>query len=226
MTINALFPSSMHRDSRSASSAQTGGADTSFAAMLAASTGAVERARESTAQQASAASSGTSATASASGASKSDSTNESLGADARPDAIGAADGITITYQPIGGRDAPLGSSASSLAQALSNAGQGSDPSKPVSDTLSKSSFESLIEKFGGTQAQADQLFSMLGGDENGTVSNAQMLKALGNTLSDPSSQTSQMLMTLMDRNGDQLVSGGEFIQFETAMVNTERGTSV
>jgi Ca2+-binding EF-hand superfamily protein len=115
------------------------------------------------------------------------------------------------------------------ASGLSNpaqGGSGSDSGKPANDTLSQSSFESLIAQFGGTAAQADQLFSLLGGNETGTVSNAQMLKALGNTRSDPSSQTSQMLMTLMDKNGDASVSGGEFLQFETAMVNAERDTSV
>jgi hypothetical protein len=51
-----------------------------------------------------------------------------------------------------------------------------------------------------------------------------MLNALGHTQSDPTSQTSQMLMTLMDKNGNQIVSGDEFTQFETAMVDAERGS--
>jgi Ca2+-binding EF-hand superfamily protein len=92
--------------------------------------------------------------------------------------------------------------------------------------LSQSTFDSLVEKFGGTQAQADQLFSLLGGTETGTVSNAQMLHALGNISSDPSSQTSQMLLSLMDTNHNRVVSSSEFTQFETSMVDEERATTV
>jgi Ca2+-binding EF-hand superfamily protein len=139
----------------------------------------------------------------------------------------ASAGVTVTVQSIAGLNLPAGLNPSSAEyqQDLFKALQGAS-AKSAGDTLSQSTFDSLIEKFGGTKAQADQLFSLLGDSGTGTVSNAQMLQALGATSTDPTSETSQMLLGLMDSDGDREVSSSEFTQFETAMVNEERSTSV
>ncbi len=217
MTINALFGTSTNRESRARDSTQRNSTDSAFATTLANLTRDSEQAPTGAADQTNAGSSEILNSAATAGGSQSTSAREALGADADAMATGAADGITITVQPVGSLDLLWKMDPSQGTSAnVSN--------QSNSDTLSQSTFDSLVKQFGGNQAQADQLFSLLGGSDTGTVSNAQMLNALGHTQSDPTSQTSQMLMTLMDKNGNQIVSGDEFTQFETAMVDAERGS--
>jgi Ca2+-binding EF-hand superfamily protein len=227
MTINALFGAATNRDGQVAGNAKSGNADSTFAAALAGLKREFPQAEENLSEKAGAASSETPSSASNAGTQNSGAPNTSLGADARGIAGLAAAGVTVTVQSIASLNLPSGLSPSSpeyqqdLIKALQAKGAGSS-----GDTMSQSTFESLVEKFGGTKAQADQLFSQLGGSGTATVSNAKMLQALGATSSDPTSATSQMLLGLMDANGDREVSSNEFTQFETAMVDEERSTSV
>ncbi|RKP47796.1 hypothetical protein [Pararobbsia silviterrae] len=233
MTINALFGVNPNRESQSTGDAKSGIDGSTFAASLAASMQASQQAQATqadTSTQAntspSSASNAASSTASATTASNTDTSTVALGADAKGLSELAADGVTVSVQSLAGLDLPQGLSPSSatyqqdLLKALNAA-----PHESSGDTLSQSAFVSLIEQFGGTQTQADQLFSQLGGTDSGTVSNAQMLDALGQLSSDPSSTTSQMLLSLMDSNHNQVVSSSEFMQFETAMVDAENGVS-
>jgi Ca2+-binding EF-hand superfamily protein len=227
MTIDALFGANTNRESQVAGSAKSGNADSTFATTLAGLTREIQQAEANSSGQASAASSGTSSTESPAGTSTPGAPETSLGSDARGLAAFASDGITVTVQSLASLNLPSGLNPSSAdyQQDLFKALQAAS-AKSNGDTLTQTTFESLVEKFGGTKAQADQLFSQLGGSDTGTVSNAQMLHALGAISTNPTSETSQMLLGLMDTNGDRYVNSGEFTQFETTMVDEERGTSV
>jgi hypothetical protein len=102
MAINALFPANTYRANAGTGSAQNGGADSTFATALAALTRDVEQARSASAEQAIATSSRASNTAATTAGSQTASTHVGLSGDAQADAAGAADGITITMQPIAG----------------------------------------------------------------------------------------------------------------------------
>ncbi len=117
-------------------------------------------------------------------------------------------------------------SSPGFAQALAQAVDASRPpthSPGKNDGLiSQSAFEAAAAQFGATKTQADQLFASLDTDDRGSVSNAQLLKALANTGSDPHSATSQALLKLMNTNGDNTVSSSEFLKFESAMITAEK----
>ncbi len=225
MSISALFGTNPSRENRSVYSSQSGSSNTSFASQLDAATSEVEQARDSTVVKLSAASSamssGAASSADATSATASGSATESLGADAQANATLAGDGVTIGYQSIDGVRLLPGADPSGAT----GASQSTTSSTSDNDTLTESAMESLAAQFGGSKAEADQLFSLLGGTANGTVSNTQMLNALSQTSGDSGSQLSQMLMGLMDTNGNHVVSGSEFTQFETAMVNTEHNSA-
>jgi hypothetical protein len=137
-------------------------------------------------------------------------------------------GITMFETSLAGLNLPPRSSPG-FAQALA---QAVDASRPPTNSvgqndglISQSAFEAVAAQFGATKTQADQIFASLDTDGSGSVSNAELLKAMANTGSDPHSATSQALLKLMDTNGDNTVSSSEFLKFESAMISAEKASS-
>ncbi|WP_213769102.1 hypothetical protein [Caballeronia sp. dw_19] len=87
--------------------------------------------------------------------------------------------------------------------------------------ISEAAFEQVVEQFGGSKTQADQLFGALGAGDSNPLTNAELLQGLAAT-SDSSSTSSQSLLTLMDQNGDGSASQTEFLALETALVAAEK----
>ncbi len=90
--------------------------------------------------------------------------------------------------------------------------------------ISKSDFTGAIAQLGGTQQTAGQLFNDLDVDHSGSVSNTELFDALAATSSDPSSSTSQALLLLMDRDGNDSVSTTEYAKIETSLIAAEKQT--
>ncbi|WP_144161332.1 hypothetical protein [Paraburkholderia sp. BCC1885] len=88
--------------------------------------------------------------------------------------------------------------------------------------ISEAAFEQVVEQFGGSKTQADQLFGALGVDDSNPLTNTELLQGLAATATDSSSASSQSLLTLMDQNGDGSVSQTEFLTLETALVAAEK----
>ena len=91
--------------------------------------------------------------------------------------------------------------------------------------VSQSDFEKLAAQFGGTKAQADQLFQDLDTNGNGAISNEEFLNGLAKTSNGGSSPVAQSLLELMNTDGSGSVSFSEFSKFETAFVEAEKGGS-
>jgi len=134
----------------------------------------------------------------------------------------AADGITSALVPLDGALAPPTDRSSANMLTYMNELNAELPKPPVNGTLSEQSFDAVAEKFGAAAKAADQLFQALDTSGDGTVTNAQVLKALGDTASDTDSSTSQSLLKLMGSTDGGVVSGAEFIKFETALVFAEQ----
>jgi hypothetical protein len=145
-----------------------------------------------------------------------------------------AEGMTVTNTSLSGLNLPSRSSDESFtdyARHLTQALRGFVPvSAPTNGEqydgyLSHSAFEAVVAQFGGSKSEADQFFTALDGDGSSSVSNGELLGALAATGSAPGSSTAQALLNLMDRNGDGTVSGGEYLNLETAMVAVEKASS-
>lgn len=122
-----------------------------------------------------------------------------------------AEGVTITQVGLA-----AGNPVQNLEKAASNA------VGLQNGAVSQTDFETLAAQFGASKAQADQVFQQLDSNNNGSVSNSELLKALGNTDgSGGTSASSQALLKLIDANGDGTVSGSEYLKFETAFVAAE-----
>jgi hypothetical protein len=141
----------------------------------------------------------------------------------------AAQGISFTLTSV----ASLGISSSDIANATTPAQQYAlaqqiqqglishgDLITP-GGSVSQSDFENLVTQFGGTKAQADQLFQSLDTNADGSVSSEEFLDGMGSTSGD--SPVAQSLLKLMDTNGDGSVSSSEFINFEMAFAQEENG---
>jgi Ca2+-binding EF-hand superfamily protein len=89
--------------------------------------------------------------------------------------------------------------------------------------VSQSDFEKLAAQFGGTKAQADQLFRDLDTNGDGAISNEAFLNGLAKTSKDGSSPLAQLLLGLMNTDDSGSVSFSEFSKFETAFVQVENG---
>jgi hypothetical protein len=91
---------------------------------------------------------------------------------------------------------------------------------PAGD-LTKTGFESALANYGATSTQADQYFKAIDTNNDGVVSNSELLTALGNTDIDTHSPLSQGLLSLMNTSHNGRVSEPEFTDFETSLVTSE-----
>lgn len=91
--------------------------------------------------------------------------------------------------------------------------------------VSQKDFLSLIQQFGGSVAQAKALLAVFDGNENGSISNSEMLAQLGSLSTSGTSSTSAEVLALMDGNRDGAVDSSEFLKFETAFVQSEQAPS-
>ncbi|BCZ85316.1 EF-hand domain-containing protein [Paraburkholderia terrae] len=88
--------------------------------------------------------------------------------------------------------------------------------------LSQSNFETLVAKFGGTKAQADELFQYFDTNGGGLVSNGEFLDGLANASKDEGSVFSQSLFGLIDTDGSGSVSFSELDTFEATFIKAEK----
>ncbi|HEY4352413.1 MAG TPA: EF-hand domain-containing protein [Paraburkholderia sp.] len=146
----------------------------------------------------------------------------------------ASKGITVTEVSL----ASLGISPDQVAQAKTPAQaaalmeevnkkmQEAGDTPKQGGAVSEQDFDNLIEKqLGGTKAQADQLFAAFDSNNDGSISNSEMLNELGSLTGDSTSPAAQTLLGLMDSNHDGAADSTEFIQFETSFVQQEKVSS-
>lgn len=88
--------------------------------------------------------------------------------------------------------------------------------------ITKASFESVAQQFGETIVQADQLFQALGANTDGLLSHDQFMNGIVGALKNADSAISQTIMTSMDVDGNGIVSGTEYINYETAFIAAEK----
>lgn|GEM_PF-2017360 len=102
------------------------------------------------------------------------------------------------------------------------------PDGKYDGTTSKDDFISAIGQLdaggSGTSASAEQLFSELDTNGDGSISTDELFKGLGQIASAPDSNSSQTLMHLMDSNGDGTVSFDEYATVQTALTASEKPT--
>ncbi|CAB3752558.1 EF-hand domain-containing protein [Paraburkholderia humisilvae] len=110
--------------------------------------------------------------------------------------------------------------ASSTAGAPSQSGSGDGP--VVGGTVSAQDFTRLVEQFGGSADEAKQLFAAMDTDQNGSLSNLEVVNELGRLSTDSTSAVSQMVMALMDTDHNGNVSGDEFFNFQRALQGSEK----
>ncbi len=130
----------------------------------------------------------------------------------------------ITVELVSAADVPNLADPAGYAQQLA-AAKASGATSPADGDLSEADFDSVLSNYGATSAQANQLFQSIDTNDNGTLSNGELLNALGNTGSDGDTSTSQGLLTVMDTNHSSVVSGSEFITFETSLVSSEKASA-
>jgi hypothetical protein len=149
------------------------------------------------------------------------STTVTLSAEAQQFASFAAAGITFTefsISSLGGSPGAFADASPAQQFAMLQAAAGTPH---VGGAVTQAGFEKLVAQFGGTKAQADQLFTSLDTNADGSISNKEFLNALANTAKDPGSPVSQLLLGLMNTDHSGSVSLTQFGQFETAFVRAE-----
>jgi Ca2+-binding EF-hand superfamily protein len=156
------------------------------------------------------------------------STKVTLSPDAQVLASFAAGGVTFEQASL----SSLGITPSDLANATTPAQQFALMQQAAhamtphpGGSVSQSDFEKLVAQFGGTKAQADQIFQGLDINGDGSISNAEFLSGLAQTSKDESSPLAQLLLGLMNTSGSGSVSFAEFSGFETAFVEAEKAAT-
>jgi Ca2+-binding EF-hand superfamily protein len=91
--------------------------------------------------------------------------------------------------------------------------------------ISQPAFDTVIEHMGGTKSEADQIFSSLDTDGNGSISNSELLNAVSLLGSNKANSGVQELEKLLVPYGDSTVTDGELLNFESAMVAAENAAS-
>jgi EF hand len=104
---------------------------------------------------------------------------------------------------------------------LSRGVQPPSPSPVPNGSASKSDFEAVMSGFGLSTQQADQDFAKMDRNDDGSISNSEVLSAMSAT-SQGGSSFSEGLRQVMDMNHDGSVSGTEFVNLETALVGVEK----
>ncbi|HVE22666.1 MAG TPA: hypothetical protein VNC39_11865 [Acidocella sp.] len=142
----------------------------------------------------------------------------------------ASQGIAVTQVSIAGLglpSLPQGSSAATMIGYLKDMREAS-PTVPVDangkadGAITSSAFAKVVEQFGGTKQQADQLFSALDTNGNDSLSNAEVLQGLASVSTDGSSLTAQSLLSLMNHgNSGTSVDQTAFLAFETDLIAAE-----
>lgn len=137
-------------------------------------------------------------------------------------------GISMAYRQMTGLDGSS-SAAAEIQQMMQDPSQNliAPPTNGGSydGNISQSSFAKVIEQFGGTKTQADQIFASLDTDHNGSLSNSELLNAMSQFGSSTAGSGVQALQQLLVPFGDSTLSGGEFLSFESAMVAAETSGS-
>jgi hypothetical protein len=107
------------------------------------------------------------------------------------------------------------------SRGLSSGQQPVQPSSVVDGSVSEKDFEAMAASFGDTINQADRAFAAMDTNDNGSISNAEMLDAMSAT-SHGSEALSRNLRQMMDANHDGSVNGAEYVNLETAIVSVEK----
>lgn len=89
-------------------------------------------------------------------------------------------------------------------------------------TVSAADFDDLMVQFGATQSQAERIRQGFDSDGDGSITNDEMLGGFAGTMK--SSPDAQMLLGLMDKNGngDGVVQQREFSDIQTALVYAQK----
>jgi EF-hand domain pair len=86
--------------------------------------------------------------------------------------------------------------------------------------LSQASFQQVLESYGAISSEAQQIFSAADTNQDGSISNSELLGAMSSTATSTSPEA-QRLLQLMDTNHNGSVSGTEYVTMETSMVQAE-----
>ena len=135
-------------------------------------------------------------------------------------AVAKLNSAGITVESVSLADNPNLLNLAGLAK-KSATSQPSTSTSPADGDLSKANFEKTLAQYGATSTQADQYFTDIDSNNDGVISNSELLTALGNTGSDTDSSLSQGLLSLMNTAHSGVVSGTEFTNFETSLVTAE-----
>lgn len=142
----------------------------------------------------------------------------------------ASKGIAATQVSITGLGLPplpQGSSAATIISYLNQVRAAAvtvptGPDGKPDGEITPDAFAKVVEQFGGTKQQADQLFTALDTNGSNSLSNAEVLQGLASVSTDSSSFTAQSLLSLMNNgNRGTSVSQESFITFETALIASE-----
>ena len=132
---------------------------------------------------------------------------------------------TVTLSPEAQATASLNAKGITMvtihSRGLSRGVQPPRPSPVPNGSASKSDFEAVMSGFGLSTQQADQDFAKMDRNDDGSISNSEVLSAMSAT-SQGGSSFSEGLRQVMDMNQDGSVSGTEFVNLETALVGVEK----
>lgn len=148
------------------------------------------------------------------------------GAAAKPaaDTASAGPASVLTLSAEAQSLAGVAGQAASGAAALATSAGGSAVS---GKSVSTEDFQTMLTRFGATDAQKEQLTAGLDANKDGSISQDEFLKGLANTQgTQAGSATSQTLMQVMDQAGnrDGTVGRKEFLTLTTAFAATAQGS--
>ena len=86
-------------------------------------------------------------------------------------------------------------------------------------SMTASDFDQIMLQIGASRSQADTIRAGFDADRDGSITNAEMLHGLADLGASSNSPNSQLLMGLMDSNGnrDGVVQQNEFLGVETSL---------
>lgn len=145
----------------------------------------------------------------------------------------AASGFNVSMTDPGGVSMSVGqisASAGASSESIQQLAQQMQPdfiAPPTENgaydgSISQSDAESVIKNLGGTATQAEQIFTALDTDQNGSLSNEELLNAISQLGSNTASTGVQALEKLLVPDGSSTISEGSLLSFESAMVAAEK----